>query len=240
MRRKWAIAISLAIILNSSVFIVKIVGKNFQNEIHDTPPVHNINTGEYYFTIQAALNDPLTQDGHTITVDCGVYYGSVEIEKSIHIIGAGIDKAIIDGLNDNIPIRVSNDVNNFTIEGFTLTNGGGFGPAYAIGGGICVKSKIFNIKHVKITDCIALEGGGICVGYSQNYDSVGIIENCIIINNQAGRGGGAPWPDDPGQDTRPDQAEGDTGIRAFDQRRGWNEQSNRKGKIKIRDRNKGP
>ena len=49
--------------------------------------VHNLNTGLSYSSIQAAINDVATLAGNTISVDNGVYYEHVEVNKTLTLLG---------------------------------------------------------------------------------------------------------------------------------------------------------
>lgn len=90
---------------------------NVGNEL----PVHNLNTGENFSTIQEAIDDVNTSNGHTIKVDAGTYTENVIVSKSISLIGAHRDNTIIDGGGSGDVIRVI--VDYVTIRGFTVTNG---------------------------------------------------------------------------------------------------------------------
>ncbi|MBN2240629.1 MAG: right-handed parallel beta-helix repeat-containing protein [Dehalococcoidales bacterium] len=50
-----------------------------------TGPVHNIDTGENFASIQAAIDDANTLDGHTILVDDGNYIENVNVTKELII-----------------------------------------------------------------------------------------------------------------------------------------------------------
>lgn len=93
-------------------------------------PVHNTNSGLYFCTIQSAINDPLTLNGHTITVAPGVYAENIVSGKNVTLLGAnaGVNagkypgtrgpESIIEG-----SIQVGGPApapNGFTLDGFTI------------------------------------------------------------------------------------------------------------------------
>jgi len=85
-------------------------------------PVHNIDSGENFSTIQEAINDNETLDGHTILVDAGTYYENVVVNKTVSLIGESRGTTIIDanGTGNVIDVRADGVV----IEGFTIQNSG--------------------------------------------------------------------------------------------------------------------
>ncbi len=84
-------------------------------------PVHNINTGFSYCTIQNAIDAAATTDGHTITVDPGTYDEDVNINKTLSVIGAGNATTTIRGVfgGDGATVRIN--ANNVEVAGFTIT-----------------------------------------------------------------------------------------------------------------------
>jgi parallel beta-helix repeat protein len=107
-------------------------------------PVHNINTGFGYNTIQEAIDASETLDGHTIFAEERTYYENVVVDKSLSLIGADKFNTIIDGNSTGNVVTIT--ASNVTISGFTTRKSG-----YAKTG-IYVTSGDNNISNNIITN----------------------------------------------------------------------------------------
>jgi parallel beta-helix repeat protein len=85
-------------------------------------PVHNLNSGKNFTTIQAAINDATTLTGHTILVDSGLYHENVYVTKSITLRGndTGTGFPIVDAGNPENGFWIDHD--GTTLENFTVIN----------------------------------------------------------------------------------------------------------------------
>jgi parallel beta-helix repeat protein len=80
-------------------------------------PVYNVGLGTYYCKIQDAIDDPLTLDGHEITVAAGIYQENLLVNKELIITGAGAGTTTILA-GAGVAVEVTAD--NVTIEGFEI------------------------------------------------------------------------------------------------------------------------
>jgi len=81
------------------------------------PRVYNLNSSRNYVTIKDAIGSPTTLDGHTVTVDEGIFHENVLIDKPLHLVGKSRSGTIIDGGTSTTVLITANDV---TFQNFTV------------------------------------------------------------------------------------------------------------------------
>jgi len=160
--------------------------------------------------IQDAID--VSTPGDTVIVSNGVYEtggrvvagaltNRVVIDKALTLKSVnGPANTIIKGAwdpittNGNAAVRCVWMTNGASLVGFTLTNGatrtGGFSDSWADGGGLFVLSSSVSVSNCVITGNSSFDDGGGAYG--------GTLNNCLIIGNRAGYGGGVSFFDNPG------------------------------------------
>ncbi|MBK7430048.1 MAG: right-handed parallel beta-helix repeat-containing protein [Bacteroidetes bacterium] len=162
-------------------------------------PVHNINTGLNYCTIQAAISAVSTVNGHTITVDAGTYNEDVTVNKQLTILGAGIGSSIVSGPIGGGGSTFAVTSSNVVIDGFTITRAGNnttdWNNAGLNSAGIAIQSQgIFaEVRFCEITGMrtaidINNSNGNNIHNNNIHFNRTGMIfrnqtDNTIVVNN---------------------------------------------------------
>jgi len=134
-------------------------------------PVHNIDTGLNYATIQEAINANETLDGHTIFVDEGIYYENVVVNKSLSLAGGNRETTIVEGGKKGTAVNIT--ANRVILTRFTVKNSG---PHYPTSG-ICLDCANFTT----VTDNIVKESTYGIELLSSNNSTVNANQ---IVDNQ--------------------------------------------------------
>ena len=138
--------------------------------------VHNLNTSEDFYTIQAAIDDSDTSDSHIIEVEDGTYNENVDVNKRLTIRSENGSASTIvnaEDSNDHVFEVTANYVN---ISGFTVKDATGSGSA-----GIYLGS---GVNHCNISNNKASNNyNGIYLSSSSNNN---ITCNWVHNNTQAG------------------------------------------------------
>jgi parallel beta-helix repeat protein len=132
------------------------------------PSVHNLNTSEDFATIQAAIDDVDTVDGHTILVDSGTYHERVNVTKQLILRGndTGGGKPVVDAGGNGNAIALNAD--GITVDSFTVINAKSFLPQQA---GIFV----FSNNNIVINNTVSNNDFGIYLESSSNNNLTGNI-----------------------------------------------------------------
>ena len=137
--------------------------------------VHNLDSGFNYSTIQAAIDNANTLDGHTLSVDPGIYTENVVVNKSLIIKSAsGNPSNTIVNASSSSSNVILITVDNVSISGFTIKDASASNKA-----GIYINNAHYcNISDNKLSN----NGDGIYL----NYSSDNTLRNITTDNNSVG------------------------------------------------------
>lgn len=156
-------------------------------EVPNGYPVHNLNTGLNYTTIQEAIGASETLDGHTIFVEKGEYHENVVVNKTLTLTGESMETTIIDGSGVGNVTQVTAD--DVIVMGFTIRNSEKWYPSSGI---VLKDAKNCNISGNKMESnangVMSFNSSNICLAKNKvENNSNGFmfyhLSNSIICGN---------------------------------------------------------
>ena len=136
-------------------------------------PVFNIDSGFTYDGIQAAIDDPNTENGHTIEVKPGEYNENIIIDKQLTLKGEHRNTTLIIGNGSGTVVSILSNL--VEVSGFNISNGNH---------GVVLVDTISNTINDNI-----IQASDICLGlYSSNYS--------VVSNNNVSDGNHGLWFDE--------------------------------------------
>lgn len=162
------------LVLLTMLSIIEMAGAN---------PVHNINKGTDYATIQAAIDD--ANIGDEIHADNGTYNEKLNINKRLKIVGENRKTTIIKGNNNGEVVILT--ANNIVVQGFNITGSGNYWYDAGIASynnGSAIKYNIFtgNERGVKCWYSNCKVDNNI---FTENRNDAiyGVYSTSIFVNN---------------------------------------------------------
>lgn len=150
--------------------------------------VTNMDTGEVFCSIQAAIDDSDTVNGHTIAIDPGTYAENVVVDKVLTLNGSGngtnpaVD-TIITPSSPGVTITTggTSAANRVVISNMTVTGASGGGNT---GSGYLIQEGDATIEHVSFLDVTAVNntGNGIAIDHTGTVGDI-IVDGCNLSNN---------------------------------------------------------
>jgi parallel beta-helix repeat protein len=161
MRRAVSISILFILILNGIIIF------QFSEEGVDAAVLH-VGPGQTYSKIEDAI--AIANNGDTVRVHPGIYRETVDISKSINLIGNGSEEVFI--INENVWGSIGISASNVVVEGISIYNVNDFQYSYAIG--------MTSPRNVTIRNCSIINSYN---GVYVEDPGTGTIGNVNIYNN---------------------------------------------------------
>ncbi len=135
----------------------------------------NINTGEYFCSIQEAIDDSDTVNGHSIVIFAGTFIEQLNVDKSLTLYGQGIGSTIL--ISTAFPV-ITVSTNDVTIRDLTITNDVQLAEGIRIMSGA---SSGFTVERVAFTNIGAGTGvNAYAINIQTSFTSLTVLD-CDFI-----------------------------------------------------------